>query len=248
MDNSTPEEMIIDYLDGSLSDQEQKAFEEKLSTDPALSAQLARFEQAREGLRIRGIRNEVMAARAEMLSQETATPVRSIGSRRIIRVILAAAAAILFAVIGFQLYEYTNPSLSDLYNQKYQPYELRVTRSGTDTSNQLITDAFAQQKYYEVIALESSARVPQEFLLLGIAYMQTRQSEKAEKYFSTVQQDPTASREIREEADYYSIMNDIANGRKEKAVAAIERINQSADHAYKGFFDQDFIKELKKAK
>jgi len=170
MDNFTQQqELLMQYLDGDMSQPEREEFEKRLSSDESLRLQLEDLQTAREAIKMYGLKQQVAAVHRERMEEiKPEANVRKItNTRRIARFSLRVAAGIVLVAICFLAYNFFSLSSGKLYNENYNSFELSSVRGDNETRATEIEKAYWKKNYQDVIALSSKypgASIKDEFL------------------------------------------------------------------------------------
>ncbi|MDP9047940.1 MAG: hypothetical protein M3N14_07370, partial [Bacteroidota bacterium] len=231
MDTNNTTERIIKYLDGDLSAEELKAFELLLDRDKEVKEELESLSLAQKAVISYGLKEQVAAARAEMVNE---APAEGRGAPQakiyaLIRPMLQVAAGLVFFLLAIGVYQYATVSPSKLYEENYQPYKASVTRGG---DNSVLDAAYVSGEMKTVISLFEKMAAPDNkaSFLAGQAYLLTRQPKKAIGAFNNVV--TSAGRSFKEDAEYYLALSYMDNDQPAKARVVFKRIYRDNDHLY----------------
>lgn len=243
-------EEIDRYLEQELNAEELSLFEEELSTNPVLAAEVAMYREVDRALE----EKEIMTLRSTLKTigketrRENQRAIRMPISR--VGVVSIAASLILLLSIGGILTQRTT-SEPDLYAKYYQPYQgAGTSRSGNTAIDNTLANAL--QKYnageYES-ALEllqqvttTDATNPVGHFFTGMSYQETGRFNKAIEEFEMVIKD--RDNLFIEQAEWYIGLCYLQTQERKKAYRQMERIAKS--NSYYNQKAEAVIRRLKK--
>ena len=237
------DEEIQKFLQGDLSGEELKQFEQKLAKDPDLAAEVRDYERLVEGLEAVGLdhfKTEVSSWEA-LQRDEDMKELEEITSRRVVSItryipIAATVALLLFAGIYFYLSR--SPGLHTLYTEYYVPYPDMLTDRGDSAVNPSAKSLlFAgieayNSKNFEVAIENLQAYIAVEpdhkgvALYLAISQMELNQFEAATKNFSTARQDPV----FKQQAEWYEALLNLKARQPDKSQLILKIIADNPNH------------------
>jgi len=233
MDNSEkPGEKIVQYLDGELTGQELRNFENELAANPALQAELDNLGLARTAVMHYGLKQQVALVHQTMMTElrsESATH----GRGKVVplfRTVLKIAAALFIGALAYGVYQYTTTTPAGFAKDNYQPYTVSAERG--EASKSLVETAYINNDYKGTItAFEKTATTTvKEQFLAAQAYLGTHQPAKAITVFNAVLANQGAA--YKDDAEYYLADAYIQNGQPAKATPLLVKIHNDADHLY----------------
>lgn len=240
------QENILSYLRGELSEAEKLEFEQRLKSDPDLSAELARQQQSWQLLGDIAARQEQKAEIGSWIA-EAAAAAPAAKVRRfspMMRYAAVAAAIIILAAIGYLLRP-QSVAVEDLYADYYLAYTPSQTMGDgnlTDSLYQQGVKAFKEKKYdaaiteLEQITSETS-KYAEARMLIAASYMQQEKYAEAIPYFEEAAQSPN----LADEAVWYQALAYMMNGETEEAKSLFKKIAAS-----QGYKHQEAASLLKK--
>jgi tetratricopeptide (TPR) repeat protein len=147
------------------------------------------------------------------------------------------------------IYNYMTISPNKIFRANYQPYELHVVRGANEKSP--IRKAYKDGKMDSVIWDFNSINSPQpeEFLLAGIAYLESGKPTKAIETFKAMMLKNTNSNTdyFEDDAEYYLAMSYLDNKQPEMAMPIFEKIYANADNPYNSNVSDWFMENVKTA-
>lgn len=244
MDTNKTTETIIKYLDGELSGEELKAFEQLLNHDENVKNERESLELAQKAMASYGLKAQIAAARGEMAGEVQGGSQSTTQAKiyAMVRPILQIAASLLFVLLAIGAYEYATVSPSKLYNESYEPYKASVLRGGDNSD---LETAYVSGEKKTVIALFEKMTAPDNkaSFLAGQVYLSIRQPKKAIGAFTNIMRSP--NRAYKEEAEYYLALSYLQNDQPAKANALFKRIYQDSEHLYHNKVDYWMLLKVK---
>lgn len=131
------DQLIQNYINQKLSEQEVQDFEERLSSDPSFATQVQDYRNVQNAIK-ENERTNLKAMLQDLEVQEGDRQEEPVSFTKKYRHIYAAAAIIIFSIIGFQFLE-QGPTNQDLYASFSQPYPntLKPITRGEETTDEL---------------------------------------------------------------------------------------------------------------
>jgi len=225
-------ELISDYLEGGLSAETRKAFEEEMGRDEFLRREV----ELHRGIDAALSESDVLQLRGKLKSihRDVTHPAKE---TRILRLkprqaVYAVAAVALLLVASAWLFQILNtPSLStdDLYAMYYQPDDaVMIMRSGSEGQDQgLLMEAlkkYEEQDYEGALQLfkKDNSNVMVHFYS-GLAYMEIERFNEAINSFQTILDDNENL--FVEQAQWYQGLCYLKTGRTDRAREALNSLN-----------------------
>src|SRR5438270_7048278 len=112
-ENLHEDELLLNYLDGALSDEAAAALEQQLQDDPALLERLDSLKITAESVKLFGIHQEVAAARRQWEQESTGNTRaagRVISMSRKLRYAVLAAACFMLLIVGVKYFWFSGLS------------------------------------------------------------------------------------------------------------------------------------------
>jgi tetratricopeptide (TPR) repeat protein len=219
-------DLIEHYLDGSLSDTERLAFEERVGSEAELRAQVEEMKLIREGI-VRASRKEVLkslqALEATLPSVEA--PVVPLWRNTWLQL---AAGISLLAVVAYMLWPRTQEP-AQLFAEHFEPYPniiMPTVRGVVENDSTVKAQAFRaydQHDYGLAIQLFEKLSVHDEAVLLylGNSYLANGQPEKALPLFEKVLDEYAV---FDEQAEWYVAVSYLKLEEREKARVALKKV------------------------
>jgi len=231
--NQTTNEVLIDYLDGNLNQEEISRIETIIKQDTNTAGDLEFLKFAINTVRLSAIREKVSKVRnAQQIEQGDTTQ----GTQGVIRKMYKTGlrvAVVLILVLGsafmFKLINVTNQSV---FNKQFIPFELTNTR-GVQTRD-AIDEAYSNKNWNEVVKIFQSenAVTNKSRFLTAMADMGLNQYSKAEILFESILNPSTPDKSFQEEAEYYLSLTYLMNHRENKGIALLNKIKADKTHTY----------------
>jgi tetratricopeptide (TPR) repeat protein len=234
-DEQSSFELIEQYLDGSLSENERMLFEQKIQKDDLLAKEVQNLRSTRSVIRSYGYRQDLKAihakAMAERQSQKSVfalwgTPMR------------IAASILLLVVCGLSI-NLATVSSGSLIDKRYESYEIETNRGGFEAGHSLsreIQQEYVNKNYSKVAALYETHQVNtlRETFVVANAYMALSRPAKAIPAFKKVLAlgEKDRSFEFFHDAEYYLAWAYLKNHQVAEADRIFTKIYQSDYHPY----------------
>jgi|GEM_PF-1653660 len=249
MEEESKAQLLQNYLDGKLTDQERKDFEEVLANDTDLNNEVVELQELELGLHSLGydqFKNTVSEWEKDF---QQSTP----KTTKIVQLRYYFAAAASLALLIMAGYFLSNNTLSpeQLYANNYTPYEDMVIGRGSNSSTEAIDiltngmNAYNQQDYQTASEKlnEYLVLMPTDYgisLYLGIAQMETGKNSEAEASFTIAQKDIKFAQQaqwyqamlylkINDTTKALNVLNEISSNnshyKKQKAIQLLDKLN-----------------------
>lgn len=219
-------DLIEHYLDGSLSETERLAFEERVNNEVELRAQVEEMKVIREGI-VRASRKEVLKSlqALEATLPAVEAPVIPLWRNTWLQV---AAGISLLAVCAYLLWPRTQES-AQLFAEYFEPYPniimptVRGVVENDSTVKAQAYRAYDQQNYAEAIRLFEAVQQKDEgvLLYLGNSYLASGQPEKALPLLEKVLNNYDA---FDEQAEWYVAVSYLKLEERDKAREALKKV------------------------
>ena len=254
MNYSKDDELVEDYVKGSLSDAERSAFEERLHKEPELLKALEFEQYLHKTLELYEVERLKEHARTLLQQSKDSHSIRPIPERRtkIRRLWYSTAAAILLlGAAAFWFYQVLySPSLEQITNRYLtERYPAPVVSKGaprTAVWSEVIS-AYRQQDYETSIRLlqvlldENNATTEQVFYL-GLCYLY-REPANLDRALAYLQQARDANPTLYGEAvDWYMSLAYLKAEQRQEAKSALERVVGSS--SWKQEEARDLLRKL----
>lgn len=261
-------ERIDRFLQGKMTQEEQKAFEYQLAQDTGLQEELEKTDMTRQAVRQLGLRMEVKDIRERMLQEEhaktlyvnRAQPIQEIAldeplhaNRKLYsfyQYSYRIAAGIALVLVSFVVVQMVTIDPESLYASKMElNVNSDVTRGREETSNQAaIRDAYQQNNFEAAVSIYTNLDSPSslERYFAAAAYLQLAQYDNA---ISTYQQILANEQEggnefLRQESSYKLALTYIRQREYDKALPILEKLDNNYEY-YDNLISSPFLWKLK---
>ena len=247
-ENSNHTEILIQYLDGELQAEELERLKKNLADNPSLTEELANLQLAREAARRYGLKSKINDIHKEMmLEMKQGKPAKSSVIKMLAQTGLRVAAVFVVLVGLSAIYQYFTTSPEKLFNENYQPYSIHEVR-GMPVNSRLLEN-YKHGNMDSVIMEFNALRAPEpeEYILTGIAFLESNQPERAIGTFNKLIQQNADSKTdfFEDDAEYYLAMSYLKNLEPQKALPILEKIQADPSHPYNSKLSKWFILKVK---
>ncbi len=231
---------IEDYINGKLTEQEKKAFEQRLTQEPELSNALNDQKKMHQYLshKISGgiTLDEIRELNKKKFSSESNNSIFSIFRNRYFQGI---AAAILLAITAFVVFKISVPTQNpeNLYQAYKKPIPLELTTRGEEVCSnyQDLVRLFNSGVYDQTLPLiETCLQEDPSLSILklaqGYSLMETADYTAAKKVFSEIS---NGSNLLKSEAEFYLALIYLKEGNLEESQRLLQSSNASDEDATK---------------
>lgn len=224
-------EMLIDYLDEQLNQDEADQLERTLQRDIDLSRELQYLKLAIDTVRLDAIKHKVVSIRQSHVKGSIVEPAPAI-LRTMYKTGLRVAAVIVFFLCIAAIYKYTSVSNQSFYDKQFSGYELGNSRGGG--SHEAEDDAYRNKQWNEVISIYNTGtdRTNRQSFLAAMAEMQLNHFQNAISLFENILNAKTGDTTYLEESDYYLSLAYLMNHESDKAIQIINKIKANPNHTY----------------
>lgn len=246
--NNDNTEKLVRYLDGELNEIEIQALQTELDNDKALQQEMDNLLFTRSVIKNYGLTQKVNNIHQQMMQEmsSTKTPAKPF-IKRLPKMTMRIAAAIIILVGLFGLYQYINVSPGNLYKDQYIPYQQATMRGTANTG--LIEQGYNQKKYDAVVMLynqKTSASLNEEFLTAQ-AYLNLNNYSNAIRLFNNIIQKNKVSgtKVLNDDAEYYLALTYLKNKQTAEALPLFKKIRSNKDHVYHSKISCWYLTRLK---
>lgn len=246
-ENSTQTETLIQYMDGTLSEQERTAVAQSILNNSEMAEEFDRLQTARSAVRRLGLQQHIASVHAEMMPQfKTSSPAKVFSMSRFV---MRVAAAVVFLVIGTAAFQYFTVSTDSLYNEKYAAFTVPVTRDGA--SSEKIVEAYRAANYTEVLKQFQLIAQPEtrDQFYAGMASLELKFYPGAVQFFkNTIESNRVSGTPIfQEDAEYYLALSYLKTNEIPKALPIFQKIYDTPQHLYHDKVSTLYLLQLKMA-
>ena len=240
--HSEDEELITQYLDGSLSAGEATALEERMKAEPALAEAVEQRRLAIDALRHYGLVQKVRSIhrqlRTEVVPRSEKAPVVGLG--RFQRRALAVAASLLLLFVGIEGYRFYRLSAEEIYQQAYVNYSIEGSR-GVETLSPAEA-AYRQKDFGKVVLLVSAGEASDhDRFLAALAHLQLNNPAGAVPLFQSLQQ----GTDFQADAEFYLGLAHLKLHRYDEALQSLRAIRNNPAHPYHAAVSKRLLRNIK---
>ena len=247
-DNFTNSDKLVQYLDGELHGQELEAMEKSLSTDKTLATELNSLRQAKQALKMYGVKNRVESIHKEMMQEFSATnsrPAPVVSIKKIWQYGLRIAALLIVLAGIAALFQFYNATPDQLYRGNFETFSLRETRGSAGNG---LASFYRKGRYEEVITefKKLAKPVQEDYFLNALAFLQVNNTAGAIQNLKALQEinKTTKTHLFEEDAAYYLGLAYLKNNDPAKALPIFHKIYTDKDNLYHGKVSGWFMAKL----
>ena len=187
---------IESYFSDNMSEKERKSFEQEISRDTELAAEVALFRQSHEAIQVFAETKLKNRLKKRYYEETPAKPVRRL-FRQPWAMVAAASVCLLIAASIWIFFPKNSSPLSpeELFQTYYKPNSAIAHRGDDNPVIEAVNEAYLNEDYEKVIQLIGKLspdsigdRAPYIFMLLGSSYLAHREPEEAISAFDKVQE------------------------------------------------------------
>jgi tetratricopeptide (TPR) repeat protein len=247
-ENSTHTELLIQYMDGELRGNELETLKQNLAVNQLLREELENLQLAREAAWRYGLKSRIRDIHSEMMPEmKKEIPAKRSFIKMYIQTGLRIAAVLIVLVGLSALYQYFTTSPEKLFSENYQPYVVHEMRGDADDSR--IKYKYKAGNMDSVILMFYSLKAPkpEEYILTGIAFLESNQPDKAIKTFrELIQKNVDSGTDyFEDDAEYYLAMSYLRNREPEKALPILDKIQADSRDPYNSRISKWFLLKVK---
>ncbi|MCB0851510.1 MAG: hypothetical protein KDD63_04785 [Bacteroidetes bacterium] len=231
--------LIEGFFSGTLTEEEEALFQEKMENDPDFAQTVRDLEMLESGLNALGfdeIAKDVEDWETNYLAHKTFT--HNIARRSVFWRYSGIAASLLVLVgVTFMLNRAQDkPTSADVLTQYYKPYDNMITfRDSVSQSEELLQSAMeayeAKEYQLAVTAFQEYIKTSEEdlrpYIYLGISQMELGNFQQADESFVKVM----TLKPYRQQAQWYRVLTYLKADNKEAAIQYINEVRaETPDH------------------
>lgn len=233
MNKEQQHERIEQYLAGSLSEKERKAFDQELQEDAALAKEL---ELHRSAHRFLGDTDKMaLKQKLEIAYQQMPLDEKQTAAFKWWRYGVAAAIIGLIAVSSLWIFV-ANPSGEALFAEHFQPYpayaQERQADSDQETPLEHAFKVYEAKEYKDALPLFEQARTAEnQFVIdfyLGVCHLSLESPQRARPYLNQVVEH--GNNFYTEQATWYLALSFVLEDRQEEAIALLKKVESDGLH------------------
>lgn len=230
-------ELIDDYLDGILGQEETEKLQSELKENQELKDLLDLIQLTRESIRLSGQKELVQKIHEEFINDSD----KEKNNGKVVNIKISpwwlGIAASLTLLILFGNFWYKTQTTA-LFEDNYIAYNLPTMRSAGDMENKINT-LYKNGDYNEIIGIVDINSEDAELLFLsGMSHFQMENYEESAQFLKKVQQlNENRTFEtafFQDEADYYLFLAYLKTGNLSEADQYLSRITSQSNHTYHG--------------
>jgi hypothetical protein len=228
-------EILIDYLDHQLSQEDAAQVENKVQNDVSFAGDMQYLKLAVDTVRLDAINEKVFAIRQSLGNSHIATekPGKAI-VRSMYKMSMRVAAIFIILFGSAVLYKYVSVSNLSVYEKQFTGYELNNTRG--QESRDAEAEAYRNKNWNEVISLYQTEnnKSNKSIFLAAMAEMQLNHFPQAVTLFENILSvnKKTGENTFQEEAEYYLSLAYLMNHEENKSIVILDKIKADTSHTY----------------
>jgi hypothetical protein len=225
-------EMLIEYLDKQLNQEESARMESALQRDIDLNRELQYLNLAIDTVRLDAINQKVASIRQSQEKEQMVEMAAPAILRNMYKISLRVAAVIVLFFCVASVYKYSSVSNQSFYNKQFSGYELSNSR-GKET-HEAEEDAYQNNKWNEVITIYNAGanKSNQQSFLAAMSEMQLNHFQNAITLFENLLNSKSGDTTYLEESEYYLSLAYLMNHEGNKAIQMIHKILANPNHTY----------------
>jgi hypothetical protein len=227
-------EILIDYLDNQLSQEEAARVETLVQKDILVAGDLQYLKLALDTVRLDAINGKVSAIRRSLESAKTTEKPAAI-VRSMYKMSMRIAAIFILVIGVTALYKYVSVNDQSVYNKQFIGYELSNSRGQERRDAEV--EAYQNKNWNEVVAVYSAEknRSIKAVFLAAMAEMQLNHFPQAVTLFENILNTKSGDKAFREEAEYYVSLAYLMNHEENKGIQMLDKIKADTSHTYYPF-------------
>ena len=228
----TNNEILIDYLDKQLNQEESARMESALQRDVDLNRELQYLHFAIDTVRLDAINRKVALIRHSQEKEQIVVKPTPAIIRNMYKTSLRVAAVIVLFFCFASVYKYSSVSNQSFYNKQFSGYELSNSRG--QEAQEAEVDAYQNNKWNEVISIYNAgaSKSNQQSFLAAMAEMQLNHFQNAITLFENLLNTKSGDTAYLEESEYYLSLAYLMNHEGNKAIQMINKIKANPNHTY----------------
>jgi hypothetical protein len=225
-------EILIDYLDHQLNQQDTDQVKIMVQNDKSLADELQYLNMAIDTVRLNSINEKVLSIRKSLTYTSALTEKPANIRIRSIYKMSMRAAAIFILLIGIAvLYKYFTVSSPSVYEKQFTSYELSNLRGLESRDSE--DEAYQNKNWNEVLTLfqKGNNKSNKSVFLAAMAEMQLSNFPQAVSLFENILNN-TRDNTFREESEYYLSLAYLMNHEINKSIRLINKMKADTSHTY----------------
>lgn len=228
-------EILIDYLDHQLNQQDTDQIEIMIQNDKSIADELQYLNMAIATVRLNTINDKVFAVRISLKNTSVLTEKPANNGIRSIYKMSMRVAAIFLLLLGMAvLYKFLTVSNLSVYEKQFTSYDLSNLRG--QESNDAEAEAYQNKNWSEVLTVFQKGinKSNKSVFLAAIAEMQLNNFPQAVTLFENILNNNrnTGDDTFREETEYYLSLAYLRNHEINKSISLINKMKADTTHTY----------------
>jgi hypothetical protein len=225
-------EILIDYLDQQLNQEESARMESALQGDIDLNREMQYLNLAIDTVRLDAINQKVASIRQSQENVQIVEMAAPAIVRNMYKISLRVAAVLVLFFCVASVYKYSSVSNQSFYNKQFSGYELSNSRG--QEAHEAEVDAYQNNKWNEVISIYNAGanKSNQQSFLAAMAEMQLNHFQNAITLFENLLNSKSGDTTYLEESEYYLSLAYLMNHEGNKAIQMINKIKANPNHTY----------------
>lgn len=234
-------EKIEQYLDGKMSPEELRAFENEMDTNAELSEEVSLLRLTRDAIKSAGVRDLVDGSQKAYLSQRKPATKELWFKTKAIRI--AASVLFIFAFWGFfQIAQTSSESLREDYGISYRQPILR----STEAEQKAFREAYKKGNFNQLLNDITTTEQPtaEQYFLTAMAAYELKDFDKS---LSLLEQTSIADSagDFENQIAYYSGMSLIGQQHYDKAYNYLKAVKDDTENPYAKSISSGFLIKLR---
>ena len=225
-------EILIDWLDKQLNQEESAQLETALQKDIDLNRELQYLKFAIDTVRLDAISQKVASIRQSQEKEQIVEMAAPAILRNMYKISLRIAAVIVLFFCLASVYKYSSVNNQSFYNKQFSGYELSNNRG--QESHEAEVDAYQNNKWNEVISIYNAEanKSNRQAFLAAMAEMQLSHFQNAITIFENLLNSKSGDTTYLEESEYYLSLAYLMNHEGNKAIQMFNKIKANPNHTY----------------
>ncbi len=244
------DEMIREYLEGSLKGDVLKDFENRMKEDATLAKEVKDLKEVILGLKSLGV-DKLKEEVGEWEKEYRNSIPENKGKVRSLSIVYSVAASIVVLVVaGIYFYSFNTPDYQSLYAENFTPYEDMILARGEEgiADEELLSEgmtAYNEQQYDLAINKLSDylSNNPEKYgvaFYIGLAQLELNNIEEAIANFKIAQKDPL----FLQQAQWYQALSYLKSEQLDQAKNILQLVEDQNSH-YKREAAGELLKDIK---
>lgn len=243
--NFTPNtDILIQYLDGTLTTEDTKKLIDRLKQDEDLKKELDQLSIAVQAVKKYGLKEKISGIHAEMMSKRDSAPKTKVRTLYFdFRNILKIAASLLLILVGYGVFTYLQVSPENLISPDVQAYSFRTTRNAEASE---IKDMYEKKEYKNVLDLieQKTSNHSEDNFIKANSYFALHDYSASAEYFENILKQRSTAKFL-DESEYYLALCYIKLNKPAEALHLLSLIKADTNHKYHQKVNTTFMWKVK---